>query len=53
MLVLGIECSAGPASAAIAQDGKMLGEFFVNTKQTHSQTLLPMVEALLNSLTTV
>lgn len=50
MLVLGIECSAGPASAAIAQDGKLLGEFFVNTKQTHSQTLLPMVEALLNSL---
>lgn len=50
MLVLGIESSAGPASAAIAQDGRLLGEFFVNTKQTHSQTLLPMVEALLKSL---
>lgn len=50
MLVLGIESSAGPASAAVVRDGRLLGEFFVNTKQTHSQTLLPMVEALLNSL---
>lgn len=50
MLILGIESSAGPASAAVARDGQLLGEFFVNTKQTHSQTLLPMVEALLSSL---
>lgn len=50
MLVLGIESSAGPASAAVVQDGQLLGEFFVHTKQTHSQTLLPMVEALLESL---
>ena len=50
MLILGIESSAGAASAAVAEDGKLLGEFFVNTKQTHSQTLLPMVEALLKNL---
>ena len=50
MLVLGIESSAGPASVAVVRDGQLLGEFFVNTKQTHSQTLLPMVEALLSSL---
>lgn len=50
MLVLGIDASAGPASVAAAQDGRLLGEFFVNTKQTHSQTLLPMAEALLSSL---
>lgn len=50
MLVLGIDASAGPASAAIAEDGRLAGEFFVNTKQTHSQTLLPMTEALLSSL---
>ena len=50
MLVLGIDASAGPASAAVVQDGRLLGEFFVNTKQTHSQTLLPMTEALLSSL---
>ena len=50
MLILGIESTAAAASAAVVQDGKLLGEFFVNTKQTHSQTLLPMVEALLNNL---
>lgn len=50
MLILGIESSAVAASAAVAQDGRLLGEFFVNTKQTHSQTLLPMVDALLKNL---
>ncbi len=50
MLVLALESSAAPASAAVLEDGKLLGEFFVNTRQTHSQTLLPMVEHLLSSL---
>ena len=50
MLVLGIDSSASAASAAVVEDGKLLGEYFVNTKQTHSQTLLPMVEGLLASL---
>ena len=50
MLILGIESSAGPASAAVVQDGRLLGEFFVNTRQTHSQTLLPMVKSLLAHL---
>ncbi len=50
MLTLAIESSASPASVAVREDTKLLGEFFVNTKQTHSQTLLPMVEQLLNAL---
>ncbi len=50
MLILAIESSASPASAAVREDGKLLGEFFVNTRQTHSQTLLPMVENLLDAL---
>ncbi|MCH5351964.1 MAG: tRNA (adenosine(37)-N6)-threonylcarbamoyltransferase complex dimerization subunit type 1 TsaB [Acutalibacter sp.] len=50
MLILAIESSASPASAAVLEDGKLLGETFVNTKQTHSQTLLPMVQNLMNSL---
>lgn len=50
MLVLGIESSARMASAAVAGEGVLLGEFFVNTRQTHSQTLLPMVESLLKNL---
>lgn len=50
MLVLAVEASASPASAAVTEDGKLLGECYVNIKQTHSQTLLPMVEGLLKSL---
>lgn len=50
MLVLGIDSSAVAASAAVAEDGRLLGEFYMNTKQTHSQTLLSMVQGLLQSL---
>lgn len=50
MLILALECSAGPASAALAEDGRVLGESFVHIRQTHSQTLLPMVEDLLRTL---
>ena len=50
MLILALESSAGPASAAVVQDGKLLGECYIHTKQTHSQTLLPMAETLMNSL---
>ena len=49
MLILGIDSSAGPASAALVEDGCLLGEFYIHTKQTHSQTLLPMVQQLLAS----
>ena len=50
MLTLGIDSSAAAASAAIVEDGKLLGEYYVNTKQTHSQTLLPMVQGLLENV---
>ena len=50
MLTLGIDSSAAAASAAVVEDGRLLGEFFVNTKQTHSQTLLPMVQNLLETV---
>lgn len=50
MLLLAVESSAGPASVAVLEDEKILGESFVNTRQTHSQTLLPMVQGLLMSL---
>lgn len=49
MLLLSIDSSAVAASAAITQDDQLLGEFFVNIKQTHSQTLMPMVQDLLAS----
>lgn len=47
--ILAVECSAGPASVAIVEDGKILGSSFINVKLTHSQTLMPMIENLLAS----
>lgn len=49
MKILALECSAGPASAAIITDGCVTASSFVNVKLTHSQTLLPMAEALLTA----
>ena len=49
MLIVGIESSAVAASVAAVEDGRLLGEFDGNTKQTHSQTLLPMAENLLHT----
>ena len=50
MLILAIESSAKPASAAVIADGELLGQFFQNNGLTHSRTLLAMVEALLKNL---
>ena len=47
MLILAMDSSATPASAALLEDDKILSEFYIHTKQTHSQTLMPMVEAVL------
>lgn len=44
MRVLGIDSSGLVASAAIADGENLLAEFTVNNKQTHSQTLLPMID---------
>ena len=47
MLILGFETSAKAASAALTQDGTLLGESYQNTGMTHSQTLLVMAQDLL------
>lgn len=49
MVILGIETSASAASCALCDETGLLGEFFINTKQTHSQTLMPMTKALLDN----
>ena len=49
MKILALESSACAASVAIAEDGKLLGEAFLNTGLTHSQTLLPLVHGLLKN----
>lgn len=48
MKILAVDSTAVAASAALLEDGKILGEFFINTRQTHSQTLMPMVGSLLS-----
>lgn len=48
MLILSIECTAGPVSCALIEDGKLKAELYLDVKTTHSQTLLPMCEQALN-----
>ncbi len=48
MKILALECSAGPASCAIAENGVIIASDFTNVKMTHSQTLMPMVKSMLD-----
>lgn len=47
MKILGIDSSGNVASVALMEDNIMVGEYTINNKKTHSQTLLPMLEAML------
>lgn len=49
MNLLCIECSASPASAAIISDSAVKASAFVNAKITHSQTLLLLVQSVLET----
>ncbi len=49
MTILAIDSSAKAASVCVANEEKIIGEFFINTSLTHSQTLMPMTEQLLNN----
>ena len=46
MRVLGIESSSLVASVALVTDDILTGEYTVNFKKTHSQTLLPMLDEM-------
>lgn len=48
MKILGIECSAGPVSAAVCENGEILSCVYANIHLTHSQTLLPMITQALD-----
>lgn len=49
MTILALESSAGPVSVAILTDGKIVAAQFENSGLTHSSTLLPMVDSVLNA----
>ena len=47
MKILALDSTALVASVALCEDERLLGELTLNNGNTHSQTLLPMVEFLL------
>ena len=47
MNLLAIDSSGLPASAALLSGDILAGEYTIHNKKTHSQTLLPMVDAML------
>ena len=48
MKILSVECSASPVSCAIVENGRVKGRYYLNMNMTHSQTLMPMTENVLN-----
>ena len=47
MNILGIDSSGLVASVALQSDDKLVGEYTIHNKKTHSQTLLPMIHDML------
>lgn len=48
MKVLGIDTSSLAASVAVIEDNKLICEYTINTKKTHSQKLMLMLENMLS-----
>lgn len=49
MRILAFETSAKAASAALLEDGRLLGEYYQNSGQTHSRTAVKLAEDLLRN----
>lgn len=47
-LILSVDTSATPVSCALLQDGRVLASYYSHSGQTHSQTLMPMIEHVLH-----
>ena len=50
MKILAIDASGGPVSAAIADESKIIGEYTLNFKMTHSQTLMPAIDKIIKDV---
>lgn len=46
MKIIGIDSSGLTASVALVEDDKLIAEYSVNYKKTHSQTLVPMLDEI-------
>lgn len=49
MILLGMDTSAVALRSHYGKNGRIIGESFVNVRLTHSQTILPMTQNLLNA----
>ena len=47
MKILGIDTATMAANVAVLEDDKLICEYTINTKKTHSQKLMPMIENML------
>lgn len=50
MRVLAVDTATDVASAAVVEDGKLIGEYTINNKKKHSQLIMVLIEKLLNDL---
>lgn len=48
-MILGIDSSAISAGCALVEGDKIVAEEYLNTRHTHSETLLPMISGMLKS----
>ncbi|AKL93849.1 tRNA threonylcarbamoyladenosine biosynthesis protein TsaB [Clostridium aceticum] len=49
MKVLALDTSSIVATVAVLDDEKLMGEYIINHKKTHSEKLMPMIEEILKS----
>ena len=49
MKILALDTSSVVATVAVLDDEKLIGEYIINHKMTHSQRLMPMIEELLKN----
>ena len=50
MKLLAIDSSGMVASVAVLTEDKLIGEYTINNKKTHSQTLLPMIDEMMQMI---
>ena len=50
MKVLAVDTSSQVASVAVMENDKLLGEYTINHKKTHSQKLMPMISELMKNI---
>lgn len=50
MLILALDSTAVAASVAVTEDARLLALYHLNNGNTHSETLLPMVESIMTRL---